>query len=270
MFKQGSIKNNRGQGTIEYILILIITVAILIGLGSQFYKPFGRFLENYMGEYLQCLLETGELPALGVEDPNLECAEILLAAGEVFSGSGNNNGRGSNRNGDQAGQNKEGSDSGSGGGSGGAGGSRRSGRFLNTPSSASGVGESTAQDSKKKEIPYTGSDSVSSRSRSMEAYRAQGRRLRSIPIRGILYAQQAQQEKEQNRLRQVGSAEEFGVDNNKKKMRVKSNERKLVTLEEVVDWSFGRLFRIGLIIIILLAIILFMASQALQISKNWE
>ena len=269
MLKQGSIKNNRGQGTIEYILILIITVAILIGLGSQFYKPFGRFLENYMGEYLQCLLETGELPALGADIDNLECNEILLAAGEALSGAGKNGGRGSNRNGDQASQNDEGSGSG-GGGSGGASGSRRSGRFLNTPTSASGVGESSAQDNKKKEIPYTGSDSVSSRSRSMDAYREQGRRLRSIPIRGILYAQQAQLEKEKERLRKLGSAEEFGADNNKKKMRVKSTERKTITPEEVVDWSFGKLFRIGLIIIILLAIILFMGSQALQISKNWE
>ena len=55
----------RGQGTLEYILLLFVVVALALFLKFGFFDSFGSFAQNYFGEYLQCLLETGELPRFG-------------------------------------------------------------------------------------------------------------------------------------------------------------------------------------------------------------
>jgi hypothetical protein len=56
--------NNHGQALVEYILILVVTVSIILGLLSRFNRSFGDWVNNYFGEYVACLLETGELPSL--------------------------------------------------------------------------------------------------------------------------------------------------------------------------------------------------------------
>ena len=51
-----------GQGAVEYILITLITVVLILGLVYQFNQKFKAFAMNYFGNYIACLLETGELP----------------------------------------------------------------------------------------------------------------------------------------------------------------------------------------------------------------
>ena len=60
--------HQKGQAYVEYLLILIVTLTLLLGLMLQFFKPLQGFLKDYMGTYVQCLLETGELPAISGED----------------------------------------------------------------------------------------------------------------------------------------------------------------------------------------------------------
>lgn len=55
----------QGQAVIEYILLLIIIVSIILGVLYQFNDAFKNFLQSYFGDYIACLLETGELPSLG-------------------------------------------------------------------------------------------------------------------------------------------------------------------------------------------------------------
>lgn len=56
-----------GQAVLEYILILLVTVAILLGVLYQFSDAFKKYVASYFGNYVACLLETGEMPSLGGE-----------------------------------------------------------------------------------------------------------------------------------------------------------------------------------------------------------
>lgn len=73
------LKSQVGQGALEYILILFVTMSILLGGLYQFHTAFESFANNYMGEYLVCLLETGELPNLQAEPGAGECDDDFLA-----------------------------------------------------------------------------------------------------------------------------------------------------------------------------------------------
>lgn len=54
-----------GQGTLEYVLILVVTVAIILGSLYQLNTAFKSWANNYFGDYLACLLETGDLHTIG-------------------------------------------------------------------------------------------------------------------------------------------------------------------------------------------------------------
>lgn len=54
--------NKRGQTLLEYILLLLITVAIGLGLLIQFNQAVREYTDMLMGDYLTCLLQTGSLP----------------------------------------------------------------------------------------------------------------------------------------------------------------------------------------------------------------
>lgn len=49
---------------IEYVLVLIVAVGIILGGLYQLNSAFKVWANNYFGNYLACLLETGELPTI--------------------------------------------------------------------------------------------------------------------------------------------------------------------------------------------------------------
>jgi hypothetical protein len=59
-----SLRDEKGQAFIEYILVLIVAVSIILGGIYQLNSAFKVWATNYFGNYLACLLETGELPAI--------------------------------------------------------------------------------------------------------------------------------------------------------------------------------------------------------------
>lgn len=61
-FNQASQK---GQAVTEYLLILVIVTGIALGVIYQFSDAMKKYVNSYFGDYLACLLETGELPTLG-------------------------------------------------------------------------------------------------------------------------------------------------------------------------------------------------------------
>lgn len=63
--------NNRGQALVEYILLLVITVALILGAKNAF-SNVNAFMEKYVGSYIECLMEYGELPTLGVAEADLK------------------------------------------------------------------------------------------------------------------------------------------------------------------------------------------------------
>ncbi|RYZ79749.1 MAG: hypothetical protein EOP06_26610, partial [Proteobacteria bacterium] len=75
--RQSRLANTRGQAAVEYVLLLILSVAILVALTYQVFTPMRDFFKDYMGTYISCLLETGELPSFGNEDTQ----EVLQSEG---------------------------------------------------------------------------------------------------------------------------------------------------------------------------------------------
>lgn len=64
------IKSRSGQAVVEYLLLMVIIVALCIGIGKGF-GVLNGFLNKYIGDYTRCLMEYGELPSLGVKVPEL-------------------------------------------------------------------------------------------------------------------------------------------------------------------------------------------------------
>ena len=50
---------------VEYILVLIVATILILTFIWLFSTSFQAWANNYFGDYLTCLLETGELPSLG-------------------------------------------------------------------------------------------------------------------------------------------------------------------------------------------------------------
>ena len=71
-YRLREIKSNSGQAIVEYILVLVVAIA-LMGMVLQFSKAFQAFANNYFGSYLSCLLEMGELPSLGFDGSSGIC-----------------------------------------------------------------------------------------------------------------------------------------------------------------------------------------------------
>lgn len=83
------MSNQSGQGLVEYILVLFVIIAMIFGAIYQLNSAFERWAHSYFGDYLSCLLETGELPTIsgGGGDPGL-CNQLYepfsLANGRPF------------------------------------------------------------------------------------------------------------------------------------------------------------------------------------------
>lgn len=54
-----------GQALVEYILIMMIVVLISVGLLYQFNRSVRDYINVFFGEYISCLIASGQLPSLG-------------------------------------------------------------------------------------------------------------------------------------------------------------------------------------------------------------
>lgn len=116
--------NQRGQAAVEYILLLVITVALVAAVGKAF-KGVSGFMNQYIGGYTKCLMDYGELPSLGVtagdqkkHEGNSECdskfENFSLAAGRPPVGgktASSSSSQPANGKGGAASKSKDGSDS---------------------------------------------------------------------------------------------------------------------------------------------------------------
>jgi hypothetical protein len=91
----------QGQALVEYILILVVTLTLVIGVATKLIPQLSDFMQNYAGAYVECLLETGDLPYFITNNPNSECSiENMRASGRLPQSSnvaGGGSGSGSNR-----------------------------------------------------------------------------------------------------------------------------------------------------------------------------
>lgn len=269
------LKNQRGQGTVEYVLVLALVVAIIFGGIYQLNTAFRVFADNYFGEYLACLLETGELPGVGGGDPNSLCKieAFDLAKGQRRDGQDGNGGGGAGGPGDDGDQsdaddpsivkNTSGSP---GGGSnaeiGSASGSRNGSNSARTRIRRGGSGGDEDENGSGE-----GGSSPSAFANSYD----QGRTVR-IPIRNVDQFGRVinkRKDKEETRTKVSSSTIERGAregapERIKVVKRVPASEDK----DDGVEFTMGNMLRYLIIIAIIIAIVIFIGGQALQVSKS--
>ncbi len=266
-------RNQSGQAIIEYILVLTVVVSILLGVMWQFNDGFRKFTNSYFGDYLACLLELGELPALGGSSSG-ECQYEAFALGdspgEGIPGDGSG---GDDKKGDKGGSTSStsaGTSGRSGSGSSGSGAAESSSRFGSNYSGSSRTGRPTSVViGSAKDDTYTGSTEASN-----------GRSSKSLG-RGSSTMQLVDQsggvidpfEERKMKSEPVAIAKDSRSDNLKSKKQRVEIVRKTASVDrkdEDTKLGFSDFLRWLLIAAIIIAIVFFLGGQALQIGKSWE
>lgn len=282
--RQAGPLNNRGQAMVEYVLILIITVSLILALVTQIFKPLQGFLQSYMGDYVACLLETGELPSLGsdeanpaTEECNAKFDKATWAGGRPSTGSGSGAGT-TNPNTNPTNPSSSSSDSG-GSSSGSRGGtyagssSRAGGSTFRAPGRApTGIdGASSSSKEKTVEIALEGGGSggfFAGSNGGTYAGRA-ARKTRSIGLAGLSEADKKKLERKEISGRQTLVATD-GFSPPQKKSTVKPPSEKPMVLEDDKPMTIGNFIRYLFIAGIIIALVIFIGGQALQMSKSFE
>lgn len=267
----GRLKNSQsGQAVVEYLLILVVSVAVILGGLYQFNKAFQVWADSYFGDYLACLLETGELPGLGGPDPNSVCQSqfkpFSIADGTALSGPGIGE--------DGAGSGSDQSSSSKGGGRSVDGffgksknkGTRRNQR-INARSKGGGNVTEEGEDSGGSKGGALSGATVS------EIGGAQDQRNARIPIRDFDDIGGTKKKKKktrlQNKTRITASAEEEGQAVQRDRLiparRGPASTSKEIEIEEL---GFGDYFRYLVIAAIIITIVIVIGGQTLQASKS--
>lgn len=294
--QQGLTGRESGQAIIEYILVLIITVIIILGLLYQFSAAFKSYVESYFGNYIACLLEVGELPGNGgVCESEFKAFNIAdgkpLVNGQIpSSGSGGSGGGSSNRNGKNGSEDGQGAqtskrDSKADGpgkgeslGSNPSGGGGRStvgrvGGFGRNRSTPVGNVKSSETD---KDGKATMNDSLLGISPTSTAVGNASRddRRRMTTMNWGYFGDEEEKERASSRppVAPVSKPESQGGASLRAKVIAETARRGPAAQGEANDegFSFGNLIQYLLIAAIILAIVIFFGGQILQISKSWE
>lgn len=67
-----SLKNQRGQAIIEYVLLLVIVVSLFYGLSKTFFEPLQKYGTGVFTNTIACAFEYGQLPAEIVSEDGCE------------------------------------------------------------------------------------------------------------------------------------------------------------------------------------------------------
>lgn len=270
------LQQESGQAIIEYTLILTVVVGIILGTLYQLNKGVKSWANNYFGDYLACLIESGELPILGGGSSG-ECSPLYKKFSLSPDGEDGSNGGGSlagtedaNNAKSDAGKNSSnakagGANSGSGGSSGfGSFGSNSNKRFRanrNKVKSGAGAGEKSG----------LGADG--SAIANIEGYKNENRVV-MIPMRryesirgGVADEEDEKKEKDKTK---VSKPEARKIERHGPLMI--HVDRKITRVEEPVieEFTFGNIFRYIVIAAIIIAILLFVGGQVRQITKSLD
>lgn len=294
--------NQKGQGMIEYLLLLFITVTMILLAMANLFKPMQGFLQNFMGTYVACLLTSGELPAIRVEntmkDADPKCSFSMTGK----NGNGANGGDGSNgANGNNPNGNKDGSDAnesagdsagkdgGPGSGGYGDGGNGNGGRgaayagsrgrrggfgkssFLRRSADGGGVGEEA--DGGKRYVNNLDKNKGDRFFRGRQkTTQLSNRYSRSGYLIGMTEEEQKKIERKiQSTPRSLPKAtEEFSVPGRKSIVKPPPEKKKIVVNSEDESFTLGGFFKYVLIAIILLLILIVGGGQAFEMSKTMD
>lgn len=283
------LSHQSGQAVIEYILVIIVIVAIATGVLYQFNSSFARWATSYFGSYFACLLETGELPGIsGSGGDSGVCSQLYedfkFTAGVVpripgGGGGGNTGGGGSHQTRTQGPSRSSGTEashndaSSSGQASyGRVGGKSRSGSFsqssLDGTSGSNGKRAKFSKNTKSKGL-YTGSTEISlANSLNQQSGQSQKIKISSLDRRYGFSDDQENDKKDKISLSKKDKNQVTSRTN--EKIRV---NRKVAASEQHIaesSMTFGSFIRFLIIAAIVIALVVLLGGQGLQISKSWE
>ncbi|MBL7544677.1 MAG: hypothetical protein JNL11_12745 [Bdellovibrionaceae bacterium] len=275
---------------------------------ANFFKPVQSFLKDYMGTYVACLLSSGELPAIRIEN-NLKDAEpkcsFSIAKGNVKFGSTNgsssgsggsasdsNDPNGSGKNGKDASGSGNGSGSKNGGGDGsstdGSGNSSGRGSYAGSRSRSSGFGRSafrrnSDQGSGAGEGDMAGGGGkryVNNLDRKGDDrfFRTQRRQNvnlnrygRGVALGGTTDEEQKNERKIQAEPRVMSrGSEEFSVPPKKTVLKPPPIKETKAVEEKTEGFTLGNFFKYILIAVVLLLILILGGGQAFEMSKTMD
>lgn len=278
-------RKQSGQGVIEYILLLMVTIMIVFGVVYQFNDAFKVWANNYFGDYLTCLLETGELPAIGgtggvASSCNDMFKTFSLTEGRPYEGGGGSGGGGTGPGGSGGGPGAGDDPPGEGGDSGGAAesgtasgytkvsrgsgsGFGRDGRFGRNANAGGGGGAGA----RRKEV-YTGStdSSIPASALNNSGGRANQRQ------RGLNGEYFVTQEKKEE-IRTERAPMKITESSRTERKQVMIIKRKPAEAKEEVEekeMGFGDYFRYLLIAALIIALVIVIGGQLAQISNEME
>lgn len=321
-FKRGraSLAGQRGQATLELVLVLLVGVLIALGLIYRFNTAFKKYTVDMYGTYYRCLLETGELPGTGSVCRDKEVRfniangrDLVRDGGTGGSGGGGSGGGGSDGSGGNGSNGSGGGNgSGKGGGKGSSGG--QSGQSGSDGSGGSGSGSGSDSGGGGSEsvggrgrTSGGGRGSVIGRLRNLQNPRSTAVGKASDAAGGVghtddpVIAVSANTRAQAEGLRRVQTKMDFkmdgaeyqrpetasvtattaapvkksvqGGDSLRPRKAVENTDRKPATSakdDKGGGLEFGRIFRLFIIIGIIIAIIVFLGGQMLQISKSGD
>lgn len=257
------LSNNHGQGIVEYILLIVVVIMIATALSLRLFKPANEWMKNYIGDYIECLLDQGELPSLGgaetVSDCDLNHEPFTVSDGRAPKNSGVNS-TGANQNS----RNR---------GAGGYAGSGPIGRRSNI-----GAGMDGAQDKAKPAVTALDGGIQSKRQTYYGSYSGGMSSQKHVESQykgfaGIMEHEREKIKKREEKISAVGKTENLGS-NTKGIRKAIPYEAKLGKTRDVdfpdADWSLGSLVRTLLILLIIIALVLFLAGQLAQMNKSLE
>jgi len=283
--------NQKGQATLEYIMLFVVTIFIAGGLYYQFNDAFKNFVNNYFGAYVACLLESGELPSLGWDAQNSgddscedEFEPFNLATGRrPISGGWESPryvGKTSPETPPYSGENTQSSSSEEKSSS--ASGPKAElamAQTRNIPageSSGAGLQMETIGDreAKSKSVPLSRSDTTEAgqsgsggtggATGGIAQLKGDNGRPEYVPVSG-LESEDAEKSKKKNI-----PATEIDIQRDVKRIPAEQLKKKKQKTEEEADLNFSDFIKYLMIFGIIVAMAIFLGGQALQISKSQE
>lgn len=266
------VGNRQGQAIIEYILILVVSLSLVLTVSVQIFTPLKFFLKDFMGTYVQCLLETGELPAMGgtskIKDDSCTATwkKARQSAGLSPESAQNSSQSSSSKNSSE----KEGDSNGSNAGFY-AGSQSRKSPFFNSSQKRGGSADSSKAGGKSVSIALNNSDADSffRATRTLGSASSSRNNKKIMSVSDLSEDERKKIKKQEPKVpRIVASGENFSKV--KQKFIVKPPPAKVFLDKEDEPFSLGNIFRILFIVAIVVVLVLLIGGQALQLSKSWE
>lgn len=270
-----------GQAVLEYILVLVITVSLILGILYQFNDAFKSFLDSYFGDYIACLLETGELPSLGGAGPNqadcvspfnqfsIESGTSLKPSGSGGQGSSDGNSGATGSTGDGSGGNNPGS--------------RLRPSVVTRGGSPGNAENSTGINSqrpsrkayRRSQQGANPGEGFSGENGDVTSGGRQGRtivRRRYIDL-GEEYLSDAEKKKKERLETASQKVKKRGQGSQLRKARFPLTLPKQRAMASEIDskgFNFATILKFLIIAGILIALFIFLGGQAMQIKKSWQ